>query len=589
MSKYDYYNFVDSKKFSWPNLVKAILFLFGRKKKVYVWWLLFLTGLLFFDIVPPLIIGKTVDFFTSYTKGQSLSTFYWYAFLLGSLTALVAFLRLSTKRGLSNLRNDITYDIRVSGFEKLLSQSLLEHGQENTGSKEKKIQNGIDAFNNLAHILNNQILQSLASTVGILAVFIFLKPEFIVVLITYIIVFFLIIKYFNTRLFNLSYERNQAMEKSSGSYIEGLSNIMAIKSSGAEHHFRQSIADKEDLRKKFDSLIIRLTNNQWQVFQIINSVYIGIFLLLVGRGVATGQISVGSIVILFTYLQKVISNSSQVLDVYSDIISIKASIGRMMPIYWTQNKEYDGDKSFPEWESLKISKGSFTYKKESEQTTTKSNIRQLELTIKKFQKVGIIGKTGSGKSTLAKLLMGLYPLDKGSYMIGDVNFYNIKRDEIFKHCAIVLQESEMFNVSLKDNIALYANFDQSLFDRAVAIAQLDEVIAKLPDGAETLIGERGYHLSGGERQRIGIARAIYKNPEIIILDEATSSLDVATEKKLQNALTRELEKKTIIIIAHRTNTLENVDVIHNMENGSIVSSGTYDQFFGAKQAVKFKK
>ncbi|NTU99015.1 ABC transporter ATP-binding protein [Candidatus Falkowbacteria bacterium] len=582
MARYSYQNFVDSKKFSWSNLIKAILFLFGRKKKAYILWLSFLIVLLFYDIVPPLLIGKTVDFFTNYTKGEPLTTFYWYAFLLGFLTAVVAFLRLSTKRGLANLRNEITYDIRVNGFEKLLSQSLLEHGQENTGSKEMKIQNGISSFKGLSGILDNRLLPALTSTVGIFAVFLLLKPAFILVLVVYLIGLFLIINYFNGRLFDLSDERNRAMEGSSGSYVEGLSNIMAIKSNGAEQHFKQSIAEKEELRKKFDQQIIILTNNQWKVFQIVNSAYIGLFLLMVGRGVAAGTITVGAIVIFFSYIQKLISGATQLMDVYGDVIDIKATIGRMMLIFWADNSDDDGNKPFPEWDSLKITKASFAYKKDGRHAAAKANIRKLDLEIKKFQKVGLVGTTGSGKSTLAKLLIGLYRIDKGDYSIGGVDFYSIKREEIFKHCAIVLQESEMFNVTLRENIALHGDFDQQLFDRAISIAQLGDVIAKLPNGVETTIGERGYHLSGGERQRIGIARAIYKDPEIIIFDEATSSLDMATEKKIQTALAKELKQKTIIIVAHRVNTLEDVDVIYRLQNGEIIESGSYKEFFGKK-------
>jgi ABC-type multidrug transport system fused ATPase/permease subunit len=590
MSKYGPNIYADSKKFSWRNLAKAMLFLFGDKKKAYLLWLAFLSLLLLYDIVPPLLIGRTVDFFTAYHQGQPLTPFYWYAFLLGFLTAVVAFLRLSTKRGLSNLRNEITYDIRINGFEKLLSQSLLDQSAENIGAKEMRVQNGITAFKSFSSLIDQRLLPATSSMIGIVAVFLFLKPVFIVVLVTYLIGFAAIIKVYNARFFYLSDERNRAMELSSGSTVESLGNIMAIKSSGAEEHFRNTVARKEEARKKFDYEIIKVTNNQWKIYQTFNATYMGVFLLLVGQGVAAGEISVGAIVILVTYLQKVITNSTQIMDVYADIINVKATVGRMMLIFWVDSEERNGHRPFPTpWNEMILEKCSFSYKKDDIKTEKRTNIRDLDLRIARNQKIGVIGKTGSGKSTLAKLLIGLYPLDAGSFRIDTTEFRDIKRSEIFKHCAIVLQESEMFNISLKENIALHGKFNQRMFDRAVAVAQLDDVIAKLPNGIDTLIGERGYHLSGGERQRIGIARAIYRDPEILILDEATSSLDIATEKKLQSALAREFKQKTIIIIAHRVNTLEEVDVIYQMEDGRIAAKGSYDDFFGLRLPGPYKK
>ncbi len=141
----------------------------------------------------------------------------------------------------------------------------------------------------------------------------------------------------------------------------------------------------------------------------------------------------------------------------------------------------------------------------------------------------------------------------------------------------------MFNISLRENISLSEKVDEEKLERAIKIAQLEHVVKNLPNGVDTLIGEKGYHLSGGERQRIGIARVIYKDPEIIIFDEATSSLDVKTEKKIQKALSDNLQEKTIITVAHRTNTLKDMDTIFKVEKGKIVEQGKYEDFFSNKK------
>ncbi len=572
---------IDPVKFTWTDFVRAILYLFGEKKKPYLFSLLVVLILNLDVVVPPLVIGKIVDFFVGYTKGESLNTLYYYAAFLAVFLSLVHFVRLSVIQKYFRMSNDLARDIRVNGFEKLLEQSLIKHGDENTGAKAQKIQGGIDKFRAFTEALNDRILPTIATTVGVFSVFLYLNYLYNVFLISYIVLFIIILRFYRKKHATLSHEKNIAMEKSSGTFIEGLNNTLTIKSSGAEQNFKSSVAKKEEIRNHFDQEILRVRVNQWKVFQIFNGIYFGLFLILIGKDVAMGLISIGSIAIIFAYLEKTTEAAGKVLGMYSYLIDIRTTIARMMTIFWSDDAKDSGTRTFPKtWESINVVNGNYAY--QGDQKDAELNISNINLTINKNQKIGIIGKTGSGKSTLAKLLIGLYPLQSGELKIGNVKFASIKREEIFKHMAIVLQESEMFNISLKENITLFGNYDEELFNRAIKIAQLEEVVAKLAEGFETLIGEKGYHMSGGERQRVGIARAIYKNPEIIIFDEATSSLDVNTEKKIQQAISKELKEKTIIIVAHRTNTLEDVDMIYEISAGKIIKTGSYGEFFGVK-------
>ncbi len=319
----------------------------------------------------------------------------------------------------------------------------------------------------------------------------------------------------------------------------------------------------------------RVIINQWAYFHILNSISSGLFLFLIGKGVVMGSVTVGLIVILFSYLERLITSASYIISIYQDFIEAKNGIARMMPIFWLKHKNRRGKKEFPlSWDSIKMKNVNFTYKKE-EQDKFHTGVYNIDFKLKRNNKIGLVGKTGSGKSTLAKLLVGLYSVDAGEYLIGDYNFYDIKNDYALNNISIALQESEMFNFSLRDNVTLMHEHDSELFKKAIRIAQLDEVIQKLPQGINTPIGEKGYHLSGGERQRVGIARAIYKNAQIMIFDEATSSLDNKTELLIQEALENEMEKKTLIFIAHRITTLKNVDVVYVFKNGRIVECAKY--------------
>ncbi|MBS3074621.1 ATP-binding cassette domain-containing protein, partial [Candidatus Pacearchaeota archaeon] len=158
-----------------------------------------------------------------------------------------------------------------------------------------------------------------------------------------------------------------------------------------------------------------------------------------------------------------------------------------------------------------------------------------------------------------------------------VSLENIKQSSISKRISIVLQDSEMFNMSLEDNVMISGEENSKHLSWAAKVANLKPVIKNLPKGLKTIIGEKGYKLSGGERQRVGIARAVYRNSDILILDEATSHLDSKTEKIIQENLERELHGKTMIIIAHRLSTLKNVDRIIVMDEGKIVEEGKFDE------------
>ena len=205
-------------------------------------------------------------------------------------------------------------------------------------------------------------------------------------------------------------------------------------------------------------------------------------------------------------------------------------------------------------------------------------LKNINLHINSGEMIGLVGHSGAGKSTMINLCMRLYDPSLGSITIDGVDIRNIPQDELRKNIGVVFQETYLFSGSVFDNIA-YARPDATL-DEVIAAAKAanaHEFITKLPDGYNTVIGENGHSLSGGERQRVSIARAILKNPKILILDEATSSLDPETEIKIQEALARLIEGRTTIAIAHRLATLKNANRLVVIEKGRIAEIGTHEE------------
>ncbi|MDD4467190.1 MAG: ATP-binding cassette domain-containing protein, partial [Candidatus Pacebacteria bacterium] len=227
-------------------------------------------------------------------------------------------------------------------------------------------------------------------------------------------------------------------------------------------------------------------------------------------------------------------------------------------------------------EEIRIENVSYTYPK-----STQEALKNVSFAVKKGEAVGIIGPTGCGKTTIADIILGLLEPTKGKI---EVDKKNIREniDGWQKNIGYVPQFIYLSDDTIYNNIAFGIDkekIDKSRLLKAAKVACLDDFVKKLPKGLDTFIGERGIRLSGGQRQRIGIARAIYHNPEILVMDEATSSLDNITEKYVIEAIERLKKGRTVIIIAHRLTTVKNCDILYMFKEGRIVGSGTYKDLF----------
>jgi ABC-type multidrug transport system fused ATPase/permease subunit len=235
-----------------------------------------------------------------------------------------------------------------------------------------------------------------------------------------------------------------------------------------------------------------------------------------------------------------------------------------------------GDTRLSLEKAITLEKVAFSYPS-SERTA----LRNVSLEIPKCTTVGIVGGTGAGKTTLVDLVLGLLTPDSGEIRIDDTPLSNDNLRSWQRSIGYVPQSIFLTEDSVRQNVAFGVppeSIDDQAVERASRLAALhDFVMSDLPDGYETLVGERGVRLSGGQRQRIGIARALYHSPSLLILDEATSALDNITERVVMEAVETIRQEMTIIMIAHRLSTVRNCDVIHVMENGSVASSGTYDE------------
>ena len=211
--------------------------------------------------------------------------------------------------------------------------------------------------------------------------------------------------------------------------------------------------------------------------------------------------------------------------------------------------------------------------------TTEPAVEEISLTVRKGESVALVGKSGSGKTTLVDIILGLLQPASGDILLdGDSVYSDLRSWQNL--LGYIPQSIFLTDETMAQNIAFGVPASQIDYERlamAVEAAQLEALVEQLPDGLETMVGERGMRISGGQRQRVGIARAIYHGREILVLDEATSALDSETEKLVSDAIDRLAGDKTLIIIAHRLSTIENCDRVYKLEGGRIQQTGTYEE------------
>lgn len=213
----------------------------------------------------------------------------------------------------------------------------------------------------------------------------------------------------------------------------------------------------------------------------------------------------------------------------------------------------------------------------------KQVLHDFNLKVKAGQKVALVGSTGSGKTTVVNLLMRFYDIDNGSITIDGINIKDIDCENLRKNTAIVLQDTVLFADTVKNNL-LYSRQDATDTEIIAAAkkANCHNMIMHLPDGYDSMLAKDGQNLSQGQRQLLSIARAFVASPKILILDEATSSVDTRTEKKIQDAMTNLMKNRTSLIIAHRLSTIQDADVIVVMDNGRVVETGNHESLLSAK-------
>lgn len=365
---------------------------------------------------------------------------------------------------------------------------------------------------------------------------------------------------------------------------ETLGGLRIIKGFNAEHKSKSKFAN---LNEDYNSLMVKMYRRQDMaspVSEFLGVTLIASVLWFGGQLVFSGEILGSFFIVYIATLSQLISPFKSITTAYSNAQRGLAALDRVKEITEADIDIKDAENA--------ITIGTFSsevcYKNLSFKYENEYVLKNVNLTIKKGETVALVGQSGSGKSTLADLLPRFYEVEEGALTIDGVNIKDMTTHSLRAQLGIVTQQSILFNDTIYNNIAF--GVEDTSIDKvmeAAKIANAHEFIKDLENGYETNIGDSGGKLSGGQRQRISIARAVLKNPPIMILDEATSALDTESEKLVQDALNNLMKNRTSLVIAHRLSTIQHADKIIVMQHGEIIEQGTHQELIH-KQGTYYK-
>lgn len=536
--------------------------------------LVFITSLLV--LINPQISGMIVD---EVIEGQHYEKLGILLLIMIGVTLVRSLLRFTFLMCFESSSQGLVYDMREEAYRKLMKEDFNFFNKNRTGDLMSRQTGDMDAVRHMvSHVIYfsfENILVFLMALVMIFSVNVKMALCMLIVL-----PFTLAVTLSQRRHIKPAFDRVRDCFSSLNAFAqETIAGNRVVKAFAKEDYELEKFDRENDGYRDAQLNAALIWMKYIPMFEILSQCLTIILMIMGGFMVIDGEMTIGNMVTVNGYLWMLNSPLRQAGWIINDLQRFLTAIEKIYKVYTTEP-----DIKQPEHvvEKRKL-KGSVTFDHVNYYTNDDTVLKDISFHVEPGQTIGIIGATGSGKSSLINLICRFYDVNQGRVLVDDIDVRNLNLQTLRGNIGIAMQDVFLFSDTIEGNIA-YGNPDCTFeqVQAAAKIANADEFIREMPEGYDTIIGERGVGLSGGQKQRISLARAILKDPSIIILDDTTSAIDMETESMIQNELKKISDERTVFIIAHRISSIIHADQILVLDNGRIVERGTHEQLLAKK-------
>ena len=536
--------------------------------------LVFITSLLV--LINPQISGMIVD---EVIEGQHYEKLGILLLIMIGVTLVRSLLRFTFLMCFESSSQGLVYDMREEAYRKLMKEDFNFFNKNRTGDLMSRQTGDMDAVRHMvSHVIYfsfENILVFLMALVMIFSVNVKMALCMLIVL-----PFTLAVTLSQRRHIKPAFDRVRDCFSSLNAFAqETIAGNRVVKAFAKEDYELEKFDRENDGYRDAQLNAASIWMKYIPMFEILSQCLTIILMIMGGFMVIDGEMTIGNMVTVNGYLWMLNSPLRQAGWIINDLQRFLTAIEKIYKVYTTEP-----DIKQPEHvvEKRKL-KGSVTFDHVNYYTNDDTVLKDISFHVEPGQTVGIIGATGSGKSSLVNLICRFYDVNQGRVLVDDIDVRNLNLQTLRGNIGIAMQDVFLFSDTIEGNIA-YGNPDCTFeqVQAAAKIANADEFIREMPEGYDTIIGERGVGLSGGQKQRISLARAILKDPSIIILDDTTSAIDMETESLIQNELKKISDERTVFIIAHRISSIIHADQILVLDNVRLVERGTHEQLLAKK-------
>lgn len=554
--------------------LKRLLHFFSKERKMVAMLLVVVVIMVICSVYAPKLQSNAIDVIAGHTFEKVKNIL----FVMAGVYLLYALCSLIQSLLSAHLSQHIVKRMREELFDKIVNLPVKYLDTHPHGDIMSRMTNDVENISNTISQSLSSLVSGILTIAGTVAMMVYLCWQLALLSCVTVILTVIVTKVLSGYMRHFFVKRQILLGTLNSTTEENITGYKTVVAYNRQDDVIREFNDTSDALTKTGIMAEILGGSMGPLMNVINNIWFVIIAAFGGYFAIHGIVSVGMISAFIVYARQFGRPINEIANLYGQIQTAIAGAERVFSIMDEKEEEKQGKTSMPKGKGVvNFEHVDFSYVPE------KQILYDFNLEVRAGHKVALVGATGSGKTTVVNLLMRFYEISAGKISIDGVDIRDIGMDELRKNIAIVLQDTVLFSDTIRNNIK-YANLDaeEEKMKQAAATANCGRMIERMEQGYDTILSEGGQNLSQGQRQLLSIARAVLADPKILILDEATSSVDTRTEKHIQDAMVNLMKDRTSLIIAHRLSTIQDADFIVVLDGGRIVETGNHEELIEKK-------